>query len=53
MTDCWVAPEYLFNGQDVVCGQAVRIVDGRIIEIAKTADSAVRTNGGRTPGLVV
>ena len=35
MTDCWVAPEYLFNGQDIVCGQAVRIVDGRITEIAK------------------
>jgi hypothetical protein len=35
MTDCWVAPESLFNGQDIVCGQAVRIVDGRITEIAK------------------
>ena len=52
MTDCWVAPESLFDGQDIVYGQAVRIVDGRISEIAKTPDSAVRIKGCLTPGFV-
>ena len=52
MTDCWVAPEYLFNGQEVMCEQAVRIVDGRITEIAKTPGSAVRIKGCLTPGFV-
>ena len=52
MTDCWVAPESLFDGQDIVYGQAVRIVDGRITEIAKTPDSAVRIKGCLTPGFV-
>jgi len=52
MTDCWVAPESLFDGQDIVYGQAVRIVDGRIGEIAKTPDSAVRIKGCLTPGFV-
>ena len=49
MTDCWVAPESLFDGQDIVHGQAVRIVDGRITEIAKTPDSAVRIKGCLIP----
>ena len=52
MTDCWVAPESLFDGQDIVYGQAVRIVDGRITEIAKIPDSAVRIKGCLTPGFV-
>ena len=52
MTDCWVAPESLFDGQDIVYGQAVRIVDERITEIAKTPDSAVRIKGCLTPGFV-
>ncbi len=52
MTDCWVAPESLFDGQNIVYGQAVRIVDGQITEIAKTPDSAVRIKGCLTPGFV-
>ena len=52
MTDCWVAPESLFDGQDIVYGQAVRIVNGQITEIAKTPDSAVRIKGCLTPGFV-
>ena len=52
MTDCWIAPNSLFDGQDIVYGQAVRIVDGRITEIAKTPVSAVRIKGCLTPGFV-
>ncbi|MDE2634660.1 MAG: N-acetylglucosamine-6-phosphate deacetylase [Paracoccaceae bacterium] len=52
MTDCWIAPDSLFDGQDIVYGQAVRIVDGRITEIAKTPVSAVRIKGCMTPGFV-
>lgn len=52
MTDCWIAPNSLFDGQDIVYGQAVRIVDGLITEIAKTPVSAVRIKGCLTPGFV-
>ena len=52
MTDCWIAPDSLFDGQDIVYGQAIRIVDGRITEIAKTPVSAVRIKGCMTPGFV-
>ena len=52
MTDCWIAPNSLFDGQDIVYGQAVRIVDVLITEIAKTPVSAVRIKGCLTPGFV-
>ena len=52
MKDLWIAPETLFDGQDVVEGQAVRIVDGRVSEVAKAPDTVRRIKGCLTPGFV-
>lgn len=52
MNDFWIAPERLFDGQDIVMGQAVRIVDGHVAEIAKPPVDALQINGCLTPGFV-
>lgn len=52
MKDYWIAPETLFDGQDIVEGQAVRIVDGQISEVANAPDTAWRIKGCLTPGFV-
>jgi N-acetylglucosamine-6-phosphate deacetylase len=52
MKDCWVEPDYLFDGQEIVQGQAVRIFNGRITEIAEASDTAQRIKGCLTPGFV-
>lgn len=52
MKDCWIAPDTLFDGQDLVDGQAVRIIDGLITEIANAPDTARRIKGCMTPGFV-
>lgn len=52
MTEIWIAPDRLFDGQDVVARQAVRIVDGRITEVGKAPASALTIKGCLTPGFV-
>ncbi|MCF2870658.1 amidohydrolase family protein [Octadecabacter sp. G9-8] len=52
MTELWIAPDTLFDGQNVVSHKAVRIVDGQVIELADTPDDARRIKGCLTPGFV-
>lgn len=52
MKDVWIAPEQVFDGQTVASGQAVRIVDDRIADLAPAPGSAVPVKGCLTPGFV-
>ncbi len=52
MTETWIAPAQLFDGQDVISGQAVRIADGKITEIDAAPQSARKIAGCLTPGFV-
>jgi N-acetylglucosamine-6-phosphate deacetylase len=52
MKEIWIAPDHMFDGQDVVTGQAVRIVDGHVIEVAAAPNGARRIKGCLTPGFV-
>ncbi len=52
MTDIWVAPDTLFDGTSLVAGQAVRVVDGRVVEMGPSPAGAVPLDGCLTPGFV-
>lgn len=52
MTDTWIAPEQLFDGQTVLTGHAVRIVDNCVTDIAPKPNSAKQIKGCLTPGFV-
>lgn len=52
MTDRWIAPDRLFDGQTVTTGQAVRVEDGYVVGIGAAPPDAKRVNGCLTPGFV-
>ncbi len=52
MTDLWIAPEQLFDGQNLHNGLAVRVVDGRVTDLAPAPKDAHRLKGCLTPGYV-
>ncbi len=52
MKERWIAPERLFDGQIVLTGKALRIVDGQVAEIADAPSSARHIAGCLTPGFV-
>jgi N-acetylglucosamine-6-phosphate deacetylase len=52
MTDCWIAPDALFDGQDLVQGQGVHIVDGHAAQVGQAPGNAVPIKGILTPGFV-
>ena len=52
MKDLWIAPDTLFDGNAVVAGQALRIVDGQVAEVGAAPQSARRIKGCLTPGFV-
>lgn len=52
MTDIWIAPDHLFDGQSVKTGQAIRLVDGCVAEVAPAPPTALRVQGCLTPGFV-
>ena len=52
MTDIWIAPEKLFDGQTVREGLAVCIVDHRVTEIAPAPKTAQPIKGYLTPGFI-
>ena len=52
MTDIWIAPDQLFDGQTVRVGHAVRIVENRVAEIAPTPKAAQSIKGCLTPGFI-
>lgn len=52
MTDLWIAPDLVFDGQDILSGQAVLIRAGQIADLAPTPATARRIKGCLTPGFV-
>ncbi|NNL19217.1 MAG: N-acetylglucosamine-6-phosphate deacetylase, partial [Boseongicola sp.] len=52
MTDTWIAPEQLFDGQTLRTGCALRIVDNHVTEIAPAPIDAQPIKGCLTPGFV-
>ncbi len=52
MTDVWIAPEQLFDGQNVLTGQAIRVVNDQVTDLAPAPQSAHRVKGCLTPGFV-
>ena len=52
MTETWIAPELLFDGQTVRTGQAVRIVGNRVAEVAVAPADATPLKGCLTPGFI-
>lgn len=52
MTDIWIAPEQIFDGQRLHSGKAVRIVDDHVVEIAAARSSTHTLKGCLTPGFV-
>lgn len=52
MTDVWIAPEQLFDGQRVLSGFAVRIIAGQVVEVAQAPKTAQAIPGCLTPGFV-
>jgi N-acetylglucosamine-6-phosphate deacetylase len=52
MSDQWLAPDGLFDGQRILTGQAVRIAGGRITDIAPAAANATPIKGCLTPGFI-
>jgi len=52
MTDHWIAPDRLFDGDTVNTGLAVRITDNRVVDIAPAPQSARRLTGCLSPGFV-
>lgn len=52
MTDIWIAPDHLFDGQTLQSGQAVRIVDNQVTDIAPATSGALPIKGCLSPGFV-
>ncbi len=52
MTDLWIAPDTLFDGQNIVQGQAVCITNGIVSKVADAPANAQRIAGCLTPGFV-
>lgn len=52
MKDLWITPDLIFDGQEVSSGQAVRIVDGKVADLAAGREDALQIKGCLTPGFV-
>jgi N-acetylglucosamine-6-phosphate deacetylase len=52
MTDLWIAPDQLFDGQTLLSGQAIRIVDNQVSDIAPPTSDALQIKGCLSPGFV-
>lgn len=52
MTETWIAPEQLFDGQTLSTGMAFRVVEGRVVEVAPASTNARPLKGCLTPGFV-
>lgn len=52
MTDIWIKPDTLFDGQTLTSGQAVRVANNQIIDIAPAPADARPLKGCLTPGFV-
>ena len=52
MSDAWIAPDQLFDGQTLRVGYAVRLENGRVTDIAPAPPAAPRLEGCLTPGFV-
>ncbi len=52
MKDMWIAPEQLFDGQRILTGKAVRLVDDKVVDVAVAQKDAVHIKGCLTPGFV-
>lgn len=52
MKDLWITPDLIFDGQEVSAGQAVRIVDGKVADLAAGREDALQIKGCLTPGFV-
>lgn len=52
MTETWIAPDFLFDGEHMHRWQAVRVSDGIIAEIGAATGQAVPLIGCLTPGFV-
>ncbi len=50
--DQWVSPDRLFDGRDVLTGKALRLVDGRVVDMDETPAEAIRVRGMISPGYV-
>ena len=52
MKETWIAPEQLFDGQNLLMGHAIRIANERVIEVAAAPQFAQTLKGCLTPGFV-
>jgi N-acetylglucosamine-6-phosphate deacetylase len=52
MTEIWIAPEHLFDGQNVLSGKAVQIAGGQVVGVANAPKSARHIGGCLTPGFI-
>ena len=52
MKETWIAPEHLFDGEALSSGQAIRIVDRRVVEVAPAPPHAQTVQGCLTPGFI-
>lgn len=52
MTDRWIAPDQIFDGQRLRTGKAVRISDDVVTNIADAPDTAIKIKGCLTPGFI-
>lgn len=52
MKDVWIAPARIFDGQTVLTGHAVRVIDDKVVDLAPAPETAVSVTGCLTPGFV-
>lgn len=52
MKETWILPDQLFDGETLTTGQAVRLVDDRVAEIAPAPPGAQAVRGCLTPGFI-
>lgn len=52
MTDIWIAPERLFDGQTLQSGLSIRIVDNKVTDTAPATGAALPIKGCLSPGFV-
>lgn len=52
MTAHWIAPDQLFDGQDVRAGMAICVKDGQVTDLASAPKNALHINGLICPGFV-
>lgn len=50
--DQWITPDRLFDGRELHTGKALRISDGRVVDMADAPKDAIAVSGLLTPGFV-